>query len=73
MNDKVPSKITGFFIAVIVTGILLRLCAVIIDTIFFANSKFKTVQYENYGLIVFVISLLVGITWLLRVKDISKE
>ena len=73
MNDKVPSKITGFFITVIGTGILLRLCAVIVDTVFFTNSKFKTVQYENYGLIVFVVSLLVGITWLLRVKDITKE
>lgn len=73
MNDKVPSKITGFFIAVIGTGILLRLCAVIVDTVFFSNNEFKTVRYENYGLIVFVISLLVGVTWLLRVKDISKE
>ncbi|MDA9655460.1 hypothetical protein N9S94_00430 [Candidatus Actinomarina] len=71
MKDKVPSKITGFFISVIGTGVILRFLSVIIDRVFFFNNEFTLKDYENLGLIIFIISIFIGILWLYRMKNIS--
>ena len=71
MKDKVPSKITGFFISVIVTGVILRFLSVIIDRVFFFNSEFTLKDYEDLGLVIFIISIFIGILWLYRIKNIS--
>ena len=71
MKDKVPSKITGFFISVIVTGVILRFLSVIIERVFFFNSEFTLKDYEDLGLVIFIISIFIGILWLYRIKNIS--
>ena len=71
MKDKVPSKVTGFFISVIGTGVILRFLSVIIDRVFFFNNEFTLKDYENLGLIIFIISIFIGILWLYRMKNIS--
>ncbi|MCH1525105.1 MAG: hypothetical protein L7S06_01860 [Candidatus Actinomarina sp.] len=71
MKDKVPSKITGFFISVIGTGVILRFLSVIIDRVFFFNSEFTLKDYEDLGLVIFIISIFIGILWLYRIKNIS--
>ena len=71
MNDKVPSKITGFFISVIGTGIVLRTLTTIIDKIFFSNSDFNISESQNFGLVIFLMSLTMGIIWLLNVRKLS--
>ena len=71
MKDKVPSKITGFFISVIGTGVILRFLSVIIDRVFFFNSEFTLKDYEDLGLVIFIISIFIGIIWLYRIKNIS--
>ena len=71
MKDKVPSKVTGFFISVIGTGVILRFLSVIIDRVFFFNNEFTLKDYENLGLIIFIISIFIGILWLYRLKNIS--
>lgn len=70
MKDKVPSKITGFFISVIGTGVILRFLSVIIDRVFFFNNEFTLKDYENLGLIIFIISIFIGILWLYRMRNI---
>ena len=71
MKDKVPSKITGFFISVIGTGVILRFLSVIINRVFFFNSEFTLKDYEDLGLLIFIISIFIGILWLYRIKNIS--
>lgn len=71
MKDKVPSKITGFFISVIGTGVILRFLSVIIDRVFFFNREFTLKDYEDLGLVIFIISIFIGILWLYRIKNIS--
>ena len=71
MKDKVPSKITGFFISVIGTGVILDFLSVIIDRVFFFNSEFTLKDYEDLGLVIFIISIFIGILWLYRIKNIS--
>ncbi len=72
MKDKIPSKFTGFFITVIGTGIVLRFFSILIDRVFFFNSEFKIVEYQNFGLIIFFFSIIMGILWILRVRKISE-
>ena len=71
MNEKIPSKFTGFFISVIGTGIILRFLSLIIDRLFFINNEFKITEYENFGLIIFISSIFIGVFWLYRVKNIT--
>ena len=71
MKDKVASKITGFFISVIGTGVILHFFSVIIDRVFFFNSEFTLKDYEDLGLVIFIISIFIGILWLYRIKNIS--
>ena len=73
MNDKIPSKITGFFITVIGTGIVLRTLTTIIDKLFFSTSDFNISEYPNFGIGIFLMSLTMGIIWLLNVKRLSKD
>jgi len=71
VKEKVPSKITGFFISVIGTGIVLRTLSTIIDKLFFSNSDFNISESQNFGLVIFLISLTMGIIWLLNVRKLS--
>ena len=71
MKEKIPSKITGFFISVIGTGIVLRTLTTIIDKIFFSNSDFNISESQNFGLAIFLMSLTMGIIWLLSVRKLS--
>ncbi|MDG1201727.1 MAG: hypothetical protein P8J65_02325 [Candidatus Actinomarina sp.] len=71
MKEKIPSKITGFFISVIGTGILLRTLSTIIDKLFFSNSDFNISESQNFGLVIFLMSLTMGIIWLLNVRKLS--
>jgi hypothetical protein len=71
MKEKIPSKITGFFISVIGTGIVLRTLSTIIDKLFFSNSDFNISESQNFGLVIFLMSLTIGIIWLLNVRKLS--
>jgi hypothetical protein len=71
VKEKIPSKITGFFISVIGTGIVLRTLSTIIDKLFFSNSDFNISESQNFGLVIFLISLTMGIIWLLNVRKLS--
>jgi len=71
VKEKIPSKITGFFISVIGTGIVLRTLSSIIDKLFFSNSDFNISESQNFGLVIFLISLTMGIIWLLNVRKLS--
>jgi hypothetical protein len=71
VKEKVPSKITGFFISVIGTGIVLRTLSTIIDKLFFSNSDFNISESQNFGLVIFLMSLTMGIIWLLNVRKLS--
>ena len=71
MNEKIPSKITGFFITVIGTGIVLRTLSTIIDKLFFSNSDFNISESQSFGLVIFLMSLTMGIIWLLNVRKLS--
>ena len=71
MKEKIPSKITGFFISVIGTGIVLRTLSTIIDKLFFSNSDFNISESQNFGLVIFLMSLTMGIVWLLNVRKLS--
>ena len=71
MKEKIPSKITGFFISVIGTGIVLRTLSTIIDKIFFSNRDFNISESQNFGVAIFLMSLTMGIIWLLSVRNLS--
>ncbi len=71
MKEKIPSKITGFFISVIGTGIVLRTLSTIIDKLFFSNSDFNISESQSFGLVIFLMSLTMGIIWLLNVRKLS--
>ena len=70
MKDKIPSKFTGFFITVLGTGILLRFFASILHRLFFFNIDFKITEYRNFGLIIFILSIFMGIAWMYRTREI---
>jgi hypothetical protein len=71
VKEKIPSKITGFFISVIGTGIVLRTLSTIIDKLFFSNSDFNISESQSFGLVIFLMSLTMGIIWLLNVRKLS--
>jgi hypothetical protein len=71
VKEKIPSKITGFFISVIGTGIVLRTLSTIIDKLFFSKSDFNISESQNFGLVIFLMSLTMGIIWLLNVRKLS--
>jgi hypothetical protein len=71
MNDKIPSKFTGFFIALIGSGMILSFISSVIERILLKNSEFSLLEYDNFGLYIFGLSLTVAIFWLVRVKDLK--
>ena len=71
MNDKIPTKFTGFFIALIGTGMILSFLSSVIDRIMLKNSEFSVLEYENFGLYIFGLSLSVAMFWLFKVKDLK--
>jgi hypothetical protein len=71
MNDKIPSKFTGFFIALIGSGMILSFISSVIERILLKNSEFSLLEYDNFGLYIFGLSLTVAIFWLIRVKDLK--
>ena len=73
MEDKLPNKFIGSFITLVGTGIILRFFSSLIDRVFFSNSDFKIVEHEYFVVVIFVIAILVTISWLNRTKDIRKK
>ena len=71
MNDKIPSKFTGFFIALNGSGMILSFISSVIERILLKNSEFSLLEYDNFGLYIFGLSLTVAIFWLVRVKDLK--
>ncbi|MDB4249769.1 hypothetical protein N9851_01550 [Acidimicrobiia bacterium] len=71
MNDKIPSKFTGFFIALIGSGMILSFISSVIERILLKNSEFSLLEYDNFGLYIFGLSLTVAIFWLIRVNDLK--
>ena len=50
MNDKIPRKFTGFFIALVGTGMILSFLSRVVDRLLLQNSDFSVLEYENFGL-----------------------
>jgi hypothetical protein len=50
---------------------VLRTLSTIIDKLFFSNSDFNISESQNFGLVIFLISLTMGIIWLLNVRKLS--
>ena len=71
MNDKIPSKFTGFFIALIGSGMILSFISSVIERILLKNSEFSLLEYDNFGLYIFGLSLSVAMFWLFKVKDLK--
>ena len=73
MEDKLPNKFIGSFIALVGTGIILRFLSSVVDRVFFSNSEFKIVEHEYFGIVIFVIAIGVTISWLIKTKDLRKK
>tara|TARA_B100000902_G_scaffold71028_1_gene76599 strand:+ start:814 stop:1032 length:219 start_codon:yes stop_codon:yes gene_type:complete len=71
MNDKLPSKFTGFFIALIGSGMILSLLSTAIDNIFLKNSEFSLMENENFPLIILGVSTVIGLVWLVKVSNLK--
>ena len=71
MNDKLPSKFTGFFIALIGSGMVLSLLSTAIDNIFLKNSEFSLMENENFPLIILGVSTVIGLVWLVKVSNLK--
>lgn len=71
MNDKIPRKYTGFFIALVGTGMILSFLSRVIDRLLFQNSDFSILEYENFEPYMFGLSLSVAVFWLVKVKDMK--
>ena len=71
MNDKLPSKFTGFFIALIGSGMILSLLSTAIDNIFLKNSEFSLMGNENFPLIILGVSTVIGLVWLVKVSNLK--
>tara|TARA_B100001029_G_C14636810_1_gene222165 strand:+ start:68 stop:292 length:225 start_codon:yes stop_codon:yes gene_type:complete len=73
MEDKLPNRFIGSFIALVGTGIILRFLSSLVDRVFFSNSEFKIVEHEYFGIFIFVIAIGVTISWLIKTKDLRKK
>lgn len=71
MSDKIPRKFTGFFIALVGTGMILSFLSRVVDRLLLQNSDFSVLEYENFGLYIFGLSLSVAMFWLFKVKDLK--
>ena len=71
MKDKLPSKFTGFFIALIGSGIILSLISSGIDKLFFKNSNVSLLGDENFELVILVLSILIALLWLFKIRNLK--
>jgi uncharacterized membrane protein YidH (DUF202 family) len=71
MKGKLPSKFTGFFIALIGSGMVLSLLSTGIDRLFLQNSNVSLLENENFGLVVLGISILIALLWLFKIRDMK--
>jgi uncharacterized membrane protein (DUF106 family) len=71
MKDKLPSKFTGFFIALIGSGMILSLISSGIDKLFLKNSNVSLLGDENFELVILVLSILIAFLWLFKIRNLK--
>jgi uncharacterized membrane protein (DUF106 family) len=71
MKDKLPSKFTGFFIALIGSGMILSLISSGIDRLFLKNSNVSLLGDENFELVILVLSILIALLWLFKIRNLK--
>ena len=71
MKDKLPSKFTGFFIALIGSGMILSLISSGIDKLFLNNSNVSLLGDENFELVILVLSILIALLWLFKIRNLK--
>jgi uncharacterized membrane protein (DUF106 family) len=71
MKDKLPSKFTGFFIALIGSGMILSLISSGIDKLFLKNSNVTLLGDENFELVILVLSILIALLWLFKIRNLK--
>lgn len=71
MKDKLPSKFTGFFIALIGSGMILSLISSGIDKLFLMNSNVSLLGDENFELVILVLSILIALLWLFKIRNLK--
>jgi hypothetical protein len=71
MKDKLPSKFTGFFIALIGSGMILSLISSGIDKLFLKNSNVSLLGDENVELVILVLSILIALLWLFKIRNLK--
>lgn len=71
MKDKLPSKFTGFFIALIGSGMILSLMSSGIDKLFLKNSNVSLLGDENFELVILVLSILIALLWLFKIRNLK--
>ena len=71
MKDKLPSKFTGFLIALIGSGMILSLISSGIDKLFLKNSNVSLLGDENFELVILVLSILIALLWLFKIRNLK--
>jgi len=71
MKDKLPSKFTGFFIALIGSGMILSLISSGIDILFLKNSNVSLLGDENFEIVILVLSILIALLWLFKIRNLK--
>ena len=71
MKEKLPSKFTGFFIALIGSGMILSLISSGIDKLFLKNSNVSLLGDENFELVILVLSILIALLWLFKIRNLK--
>ena len=71
MKDKLPSKFTGFFIALIGSGMILSLISSGSDKLFLKNSNVSLLGDENFELVILVLSILIALLWLFKIRNLK--
>jgi uncharacterized membrane protein (DUF106 family) len=71
MKDKLPSKFTGFFIALIGSGMILSLISSGIDKLFLKNSNVSLLGDKNFELVILVLSILIALLWLFKIRNLK--
>ena len=71
MKDKLPSKFTGFVIALIGSGMILSLISSGIDKLFLKNSNVSLLGDENFELVILVLSILIALLWLFKIRNLK--
>lgn len=71
MKDKLPSKFTGFFIALTGSGMILSILSSGIDKLFLKNSSASLLDNENFPLVVLGLSILIALLWLVKIRNLK--